>query len=334
MGIHSQHHEHEPGHSHDHDHGPGHAHSHAPVADAGNRWRVLLAAVLTGGFMLAEAAGGVLTGSLALIADAGHMLTDAVALALAYAAYLVSARPGNRTMTYGFDRMKILVAYTNGLTVFGIALWIGVEAVGRLTAPEPVLGGPMLVIAALGLAVNVVVFAVLQGGDKSSLNLRGAILHVLGDLLGSAAAILAALIILFTGWTQADPLLSMLVCLLLLGSAWKLVRESGLILLEAAPPHIDRNAVADDIVRNVAGVEDIHHMHVWSLDGRQLLATLHARLTAGSRCRGDHRGDQVAAEQCAWNRPCDSAVGNGPGVPGREDGRQCRWDGWKAGAHF
>ena len=128
---------------------------------------------------------------------------------------------------------------------------------------------------------------------------------MLGDLLGSAAAILAALIILFTGWTQADPLLSMLVCLLLLGSAWKLVRESGLILLEAAPPHIDRNAVADDIVRNVAGVEDIHHMHVWSLDGRQLLATLHARLTRRRRCRGDHRGDQGAAEQCARNRPCD-----------------------------
>ena len=272
-------------HSHEHDHGHDHkrgGHSHAPVADAGNRRRVLLAAILTGGFMLAEAAGGLLTGSLALIADAGHMLTDAVALALAYAAYLVSARPGNRTMTYGFDRMKILVAYTNGLTVFGVALWIGIEAVGRLTAPGHVLGGPMLVIAVLGLVVNVLVFTVLQGGDKSSLNLRGAILHVLGDLLGSAAAILAALIILFTGWMPADPLLSMLVCLLLVRSAWRLVRESGLILLEGAPPHIDRNAVADDLVRNVAGVEDIHHMHVWSLDGRQLLATLHARLTAGS----------------------------------------------------
>ena len=272
-----------------------------------------------------------LTGSLALIADAGHMLTDAVALALAYAAYLVSARPGN--LTYGFDRMKILVAYTNGLTVFGIALWIGVEAVGGLTAPEPVLGGPMLVIAALGLVVNVVVFAILQGGDKSSLNLRGAILHVLGDLLGSAAAILAALIILFTGWTQADPLLSMLVCLLLLGSAWKLVRRSGLILLEAAPPHIDRNAVADDIVRNVAGVEDIHHMHVWSLDGRQLLATLHVRL--GEQRRGsDDRGCQGAAERgardqatrrCNWKRARDART---------RRGRQCRWDGWKAGAHF
>ena len=262
---------------HDHDHA-GHAHGHAAGAAGGNKRRVLIAALLTSGFMVAEALGGLLTGSLALIADAGHMLTDSVSLVLAYAAYRVSERPGTSRMTYGFDRLKILVAYTNGLTVLGIAFWIMVEAAGRTMTPSPILGGPMLVIAAIGLLVNAGVFYVLHGGDRESLNLRGAILHVLGDLLGSVAAIAAALIILATGWFPADPLLSVLVALLLVRSAWRLMHDSGLILLEAAPPHIERNEVADDLAARVEGVSDIHHMHVWSLDGRRSMATLHARL--------------------------------------------------------
>jgi cobalt-zinc-cadmium efflux system protein len=232
--------------------------------------------------MLAEVVGGILTGSLALLADAGHMLTDSVALVLAYLAYRMSERPGTSRMTYGFDRLKILVAYTNGLTVLAIALWIVVEAIGRLSDPPAILGGPMLAIAAVGLLLNVVVFAILNGGDKESLNLRGAILHVLGDLLGSVAAIAAALIILATNWLPADPLLSIVVAGLLVLSAWRLMRESGLILLEAAPPHIDRNRVVDDLARHSEGVADIHHMHVWTLDGRRLMATLHARLRSGA----------------------------------------------------
>lgn len=282
-------------HAHAHDHGPhghghasrGHAdgeagHSHAPVATSGNRGRILLAALLTCGFMLVEVAAGVATGSLALLADAGHMLTDSVALILAYVAYRMSERSGTSRMTYGFDRMKILVAYTNGLSVLAIAVWIIAEAIGRLAAPRPVLGGAMLAVAAVGLALNVVVLLILAGGDRESLNLRGAILHVLGDLLGSVAAIVAALVILVTGWFPADPLLSMLVALLLVASAWRLVRDSALILLEAAPAHIDRNRVADDITANVSDVEDVHHMHVWSLDGNRLMATLHARLREGA----------------------------------------------------
>jgi cobalt-zinc-cadmium efflux system protein len=243
---------------------------------------VLIAAVLTAGVMVAEAIGGMLTGSLALIADAGHMLTDAVALSLAYVAYRVGDRPGNQHMTYGFDRLKILVAYTNGLTVLGIAIWIEVEAAGRFASPEPVLGIPMLAVAALGLAANGVVFFVLHGGDQDSLNMRGALLHVIGDLLGSAAAIVAAIVILATGWLQADPLLSLLVALLLVRAAWRLIRESGLILLEAAPAHVDRNSIAVDLAAHAGGVCDVHHMHVWTLDGRQLLATLHARLVPGA----------------------------------------------------
>ena len=249
---------------------------------SGNRGRVLFAAILTSVFMVAEAIGGILTGSLALLADAGHMLTDAVALVLAYAAYRVSERPGTSRMTYGFDRLKILVAYTNGLTVLGIAIWIVVEAVQRLAAPSPVLGGAMLLVAAAGLAVNLIVLAVLHGGDRGSLNLRGAILHVLGDLLGSVAAIAAAGIIILTGWLPADPILSILVAMLLVRSALALMRESSVILLEGSPPHIARNEVAEDLVRNVEGVVDVHHMHVWGLDDRRLIATLHARLQQGS----------------------------------------------------
>jgi len=269
------------GHAHDR-----HAHHEGSLdgseVAAGNKRRVLIAASLTCGFMIVEAVGGILTGSLALLADAGHMLTDSVALILAYAAYRVSERPGTSRMTYGFDRLKILVAYTNGLTVLAIALWIVAEAVQRFLTPAPILGGAMLVVATMGLAVNVVVFLTLHGGDRASLNLRGAILHVLGDLLGSVAAIAAALIILATGWYPADPLLSVLVALLLLWSAGKLIRESGLILLEGAPPHVDRNDVAMDLGREIDGVSDIHHMHVWSLDDRQLVATLHARVQPGA----------------------------------------------------
>jgi cobalt-zinc-cadmium efflux system protein len=258
-------------------HDPGHEHAHLPEVEAGNKGRVLIAAVLTCGFMVAEAVGGLLTGSLALLADAGHMLTDSVALVLAYLAYRMSERPGTSRMTYGFDRLKILIAYTNGLTVIGIALWIVVEALQRLIQPAPVLGAPMLAIAAIGLLLNIAVLFVLHGGDRTSLNLRGAILHVLGDLLGSVAAIAAAIVILATGWLPADPLLSILVA-----SAWRLMRESGLILLEAAPAHVDRNAIAADLAASATGVMDVHHMHVWALDNRQLMATLHARLRPGA----------------------------------------------------
>jgi cobalt-zinc-cadmium efflux system protein len=273
-------------HPHAHLHGErralGEGSERLAAGDAGNRRRVLLAALLTAGFMVAEFAGGLITGSLALLADAGHMLTDAIALALAYLAYRVSARPGTGQMTYGFDRVKVLVAYTNGLTVMLIALWIVVEAMRRLITPQPVLGGAMLAIAVAGLAVNAVVLAILHGGDRGSLNLRGALLHVAGDVLGSTAAIAAAAIILTTGWLPADPLLSALVAVLLLHGAWRLLRESGLILLEAAPRHLDRNVVAADLAANIKGVHDVHHMHLWTLDGRNLMATLHARIASGA----------------------------------------------------
>jgi cobalt-zinc-cadmium efflux system protein len=273
-----QHHHHE-GHAHDghaHHGGPGHVHAGT------DKSRVLIAASLTGGFMIVEALAGWLTGSLALVADAGHMLTDTISLGLAWYAFRISGRVGTATLTYGFERVKTLVAYTNGVTIFAVALWIGYEAVTRFIQPTPVLAGPMLWVALAGLVVNALCFYVLHGGDRESLNMRGAILHVMGDMLGSLAAIAAAIIILTTGWTPADPILSVLVAVLILSTAWSLMRDAAHVLLEGAPPALDRTAIIGDLIANVSGVREVHHMHLWSLDGTQTMATLHACLADGT----------------------------------------------------
>lgn len=290
---HAHHHAHQ-GHSHDghdhHGHAPaGHDHGHGAIGhvhgDTSNRTRVAIAAVLTGGFMVAEALGGWWTGSLALLADAGHMLTDTVSLALAWAAFHFAARAANARLTYGFDRLKTLVAYTNGLSVFAIGLFILYEAAKRLADPQPVLGGAMMLVAALGLAVNVAAFLVLSGGERN-LNMRGAVLHVLGDLLGSVAALAAAGVILLTGWTPIDPILSALVALLLFRSAWSLTREAGHLLMEGTPGDLDREAIAADLAAHVPGLAEVHHMHLWSLDGARNMATLHACLAPGTDAQG------------------------------------------------
>ena len=228
--------------------------------------------------MFAEAAGGLITGSLALLADAGHMLTDSISLGLAWYAFHLADRPATARLTYGFDRVKTLVAFTNGIAIFAIGAWIVIEAFHRIREPTPVLGGPMLVIAVLGLVVNIAAFLVLHGGSRESLNMRGAILHVVGDLLGSLAALIAAAVIIFTGWMPIDPILSALVAVLLFRSAWSLVRESGNLLLEGVPGGLDRDDIARDLEASVPGVREVHHMHVWSLDGSKHMATLHACL--------------------------------------------------------
>jgi len=253
----------------------GHDHHHTHDAD---ERRTFWAALLTGGFMLAEVAGGLLAGSLALLADAAHMLTDAAALGLAWLAFRLARRPADPERTYGFDRMQVLVAFANGIALFFIVAWIGFEAVNRLLDPVPVLGGPMLAIAAAGLVINAIVFASLHGADRANLNIRGATLHVLGDLLGSAAALAAAAVILATGWTPIDPLLSLLVGAIILRSAWRLVRGAGHILLEGSPAELDVTEIGPDLVAHVAEVEDVHHVHAWSLTQQKPLVTLHARV--------------------------------------------------------
>ena len=293
-------------HTHNNEH-----HNHACHGHAGHdhgttdKTRVLIAACLTGGFMIVEAIGGLVTGSLALLADAGHMLANSVALGLAWYAFHLAGRPATMRLTYGFGRVKTLVAYTNGVTVFIIAVWIVYEAWQRLLDPPPVLGGPMLVIAILGLLVNIAGFLVLRGGDHGSLNMRGAILHVLGDLLGSAAAIVAALVILAIGWTPIDPILSVLVALLILSTAWSLMREAAHVLLEGVPGNLDRDGIARDIESNVAGVCEIHHMHVWSLDGAKNMATLHACLVDGVN---SHDAIRAIKERLAESHGIDHAT--------------------------
>jgi cobalt-zinc-cadmium efflux system protein len=268
-------------HHHDHDHHGGH--SHAPKVDQSNRRRVGVAAILTGLFVIVEIVGGVVSGSLALIADAGHMVTDFAALAMAWGGFVIAQRPATWRHTFGYDRFSILVAFVNGLTLFAVAGWIVWEAMQRLTDPGEVLAGPMLYVAIAGLMVNIAVFWVLMGADRDNLNIRGAMLHVLGDLLGSAAAILAAIIIMTTGWVAADPILSVLVALLILKSAWGLVKDSAHILLEGAPDGVDTRAIAADLVANIEGLEAVEHIHAWSITPERPMLTLDAYVGAGVR---------------------------------------------------
>jgi cobalt-zinc-cadmium efflux system protein len=258
--------------SHDYDHSHDGAH-------ANNERRMGLAALITGGFMVAEVAGGIVAGSLALLADAGHMLTDFASLALAWFGFRLSRRPADWRRTYGFDRFQVLVAFANGLALFAIAAWIVYEAAERLMTTPHVSGGIMVVVAILGLLVNVAAFLLLQGADRENLNVRGAAIHVLGDLLGSVAALAAGAVILFTGWTPIDPLLSLLVAAIIVRSGWKVMADAGHILLEGAPEELDTRAIGPDLVANVKGVEEVHHVHVWSITQSRRMATLHALIS-------------------------------------------------------
>ena len=250
------------------------SHDHA----SGNMRRVLIALVLTGAFMVVEVIGGIISGSLALLADAGHMLTDTMALALAAVAFQVSKRPADAKLTYGYQRFQILAAFVNGLSLILIVAWILYEAVDRFRNPTEILGNTMLLVAAIGLLVNLVSFLVLHGGDRDNLNIRGAAIHVAGDLLGSVAAIIAAIVIIYTGWTPIDPLLSVAVAMLILRSAWVLVKRSAHVLLEGAPEWLDLDTMQERIISKVPTVIGIHHVHVWGLTPQDLMLTMHVRL--------------------------------------------------------
>ena len=270
-------------HHHDHDHD----HSHVHGANKKNLRRVMIALVLTGLFMVVEVVGGIISGSLALLADAGHMLTDTMALALAAMAFHVSKRPPDGKLTFGYQRFQILAAFVNGLSLLAIVGWILFEAVSRFLNPNDIIGETMLVVAAAGLVVNLISFAVLHTGDQDNLNIRGAALHVAGDLLGSVAAIVAALVIIYTGWTPIDPILSVAVAILISKSAWTLVKRSGHILLEGAPEWLDVAAMQDRIVAGVPGVGEIHHVHIWGLTPQELMLTMHMSIVDGVESQSD-----------------------------------------------
>ena len=275
------------GHDHsDHDHaehGHDHAgHSHAPTVSAGNEGVVLIGFLLTAGFMVAEVVAGLLSGSLALIADAGHMLTDAAALLLAWAAFRFGRRASDGQRTFGYMRLEVVAGLINAVTLFALVGWIIYEAIQRFITPHEVLAGPMLVVAILGLAINLVVFFVLSRGDKAHVSIQGAMVHVLGDLLGSVAAIAAAAGIWFTGWMPLDPILSVLVSLLILRSAWQLFRGSLHILMEGTPGNVVIEDLSEGLVAKVPGLAAVRHVHVWSITSGKPMATLEIVLAPGA----------------------------------------------------
>ena len=249
---------------HHHDGHDNRRHPH-PVLERGALGaRLKWVLVITGLFMVAEVVGGVISQSLALLADAGHMFTDVGALALSLVAMRLAQRPPSVRKTYGYVRLEILAALVNGATLLLIAGLIIFEAWQRLREPVEIDGAVMLTVAALGLVVNVVGALLLHAHAHDNLNVRGAYLHVLGDLLGSVGAIAAGIVILTTGWTPADPIISVVIALLILFSSWRLVREAADVLLEAVPAHIEMDAVLSDL-RGIEGLEDVHDVHVWTL---------------------------------------------------------------------
>ena len=272
-------HEHEHEHGHDHDHGKG-AHSHTAAVTSDNERRIRLVFLMTVGYAGVQAVGGWFSGSLALIADAGHMVSDAAALLLALIAYRVARRAPDMARTYGFHRVRVLAAMANGASLLLLVVWIAWEAIARLRTPSEVLAGPMLLVAAIGLVVNLVGAFVLWRGNQGDGNLKGALLHVVGDLLGSVGAIAAAIGILLTGWTLLDPLLSVLVSVLVVRSAWSLLSESVLVLLQAVPRGLDLQAAERD-VQSLPGIAEVGHFHAWTLTDERTVATLHVTPAPG-----------------------------------------------------
>jgi cobalt-zinc-cadmium efflux system protein len=256
----------------DHAHGPSHE----------RRLLVVLALVLV--YLVAQVVGGLLTGSLALLADAGHMLTDAFGLGVAVAALRFARRPATSVNTYGFYRAEILAALTNGVLLLVVAMWIFVEAWARLRDPAPVEGGPMLVVALGGLAVTLSGVWLLHGDAADSLNVRGAFLEVLGDLFGALGTVGAALVILASGWTPIDPLVSALIGLLIVPRAWGLLKSVARVLLESAPAHVDLRQLEAAMV-GVDGVAAVHDLHVWTITSGFVAMSGH--VTASQRAPAD-----------------------------------------------
>lgn len=259
-------------------------HTHCDPRQDGRR--LLWALAVTFVFMLVEIAGGILSRSLALLADAAHMSTDALALALAASAMWISSRPADANLHFGYRRVQVLCGFVNGILLLAVIAWIVFEALNRIANPEPVVWSTMLVIAVLGLLANGAAFLILTFGNQDNLNIRGAMLHVAGDLLGSVAAILAALIIMGTGWWIADPVLSLLVAGLIGRSAWRLVSETGHILLEGAPEYIDKKQLIADLKAAVPEIANIHNVQIWQLTPEFPRLTMHVEVNRPDAASG------------------------------------------------
>jgi cobalt-zinc-cadmium efflux system protein len=257
-----------------------HAHQHSR---ARSRRALGLVLLLTATYMVVELVAGLLTGSLALLADAGHMLGDVGALGLALGAAWIASRPATPDRSFGFQRAEILAALVNGLVLVAIAIWIFVEAIARLDDPPEILGGWMLLVALVGLAVNVVAASILMRAAGESLNVQAALRHVFADLASSVGVAIAAIVILVTGWEQADPIAGMAIALLILASTWSILRDSVVILLEATPSGID----AGEVGRRMAaaeGVVEVHDLHIWTITSGFPALSAHVLVARGDDC--------------------------------------------------
>ncbi|MCH7706845.1 MAG: cation transporter [Myxococcales bacterium] len=300
-----------------------HGHAHAGQA---NRQRLGIALALAAAYMAVEIVGGLITGSLALLADAGHMLSDVAALGLALFASWMAGRPSGRRWTYGLARVEILAALAQGVALVLVAVLVGIEAIERLGAPREVMGAGMLMIAAGGLAVNLAGLWILSPGRKSSLNMRGAWLHVLSDALGSVGAILAGALIWAFGWSWADPAASLLIAALIVFSAWHLLRDAVDVLMEAAPRDLDPDQI-EQALSELSGVAQVHDLHVWSIGSAGVSLSCHlvdendplnpellsdAYLLLGDRFGIAHATIQIEPKRLAGETPQSLCAGGCP----------------------
>lgn len=261
----------------------GHDHSHASATTAGARHRkpLLIAFGLTAAYMLVELVTGIATQSLALLSDAAHMGTDVLGLGMALAAITLAQRASTSQRTFGTYRLEVLAALANGLLLFGVAGYILYEAYQRLTSPPEVPGLPLLIVASIGLVINLISFRLLTAGAKESLNLKGAYLEVFSDMLGSVGVIVAAIIIYTTGWRYADPLIGAGIGLFILPRTYQLTAQALRILMEIAPPGLDVEQVQTRI-RALPGVADVHDLHIWTVTSGLETATGHVVLADGA----------------------------------------------------
>lgn len=257
-------------HSHSHDH---HHPDHRTHVKAGRTAALTWALVLTFVFAIVEAFAGWWSGSLALLGDAGHMVSDSAALGLALMAAWIAQRPPSAKHTYGLGRLETLAAFANGMLMIAIVVALVMAAIGRLQHPQPVQGGAVIGVATLGLLINIAVLFVLSRGEQS-LNTRGALLHVVGDMLGSIAAIVSGIVIYFTGWMPIDPILSMVICALILASSLNLLRESLRVILEGVPIHLNLREVGVAMA-NVPGIVSVHDLHIWTMGNGQPALSAH-----------------------------------------------------------
>jgi cobalt-zinc-cadmium efflux system protein len=268
----------------------GSGHSHEVTATNAHRKRLIIVLAITFGVLIAEVIGGLISGSLALLAEAGHMLTDSTGLIMALIAASLATRAATVKRTFGLQRAEVLAALANALLLVGVAVWVLIMAVDRLRSPAEINSRLMLVVAIVGVLANLVGLLVLRPAQSKSLNMRGAYLEVLGDFVGSLAVIIAAALILITGWTPFDAIASLAIVLLIIPRAWSLLREVVDVLLEATPRGVDLHQVREHILR-VRGVVDVHDLHAWTITSGVPVLSAHVIVDQG--CISEGRSGEV-----------------------------------------